>query len=328
MATDNQAETFVDTKFGKCPVGSIASYQLAFTESNFAAHAELGALAQRPEPIAVDKYPRFPLVEEELMNIPETLSTKEQEVISVLKLDENEINNIEINTRKQSDCDEWKKQRTHRFTASNFHLISHRKRNHDTLATNLMHPKQWTNRSVEHGKNFEPVALMEYQKYMKSIRRPVTVLPSGFVVSKSHPVLGASPDGKVIDPHCVDCFGLAEVKCPYKMANVTPLDACSDETFCMHKTGNNTCSLKTNHVYYAQVQGQMGVTGATWCDFIVYTRRGIYVQRVAFDPNFWSNLREKLTTYYFDHFIKYAVEDLSTQSNNDTGNNDTGNNDK
>lgn len=92
------------------------------------------------------------------------------------------------------------------------------------------------------------------------------------------PILGASPDAKVIDPGCLETFGLAEVKCPYKVANVAPIDACSDPKFCMEKTGTVTCQLKKNHEYYAQVQGQMGVTGCRWCDFILYTRKGIYTK--------------------------------------------------
>ncbi|CAH3023650.1 unnamed protein product [Porites evermanni] len=43
-----------------------------------------------------------------------------------------------------------------------------------------------------------------------------------------------------------------------------------------HPTGS---ILKPNHPYYAQVQGQMGVSGAKWCDFIDYTRKGIYIMR-------------------------------------------------
>ena len=89
-----------------------------------------------------------------------------------------------------------------------------------------MHPKKFCNRAVEHGRNFEPVTLMEYQKYMKNARTPVKFFPYGFVISKSHPIFGASPDAKVIDPGCLQTFGLAEVKCPCKVANVAPIDAC------------------------------------------------------------------------------------------------------
>ena len=38
----------------------------------------------------------------------------------------------------------------------------------------------------------------------------------------------------------------------------------------------------------------MGVSGASWCDFIVYTKKGISVERIAFDPAYWAELRQKL----------------------------------
>ena len=40
------------------------------------------------------------------------------------------------------------------------------------------------------------------------------------------------------------------------------------------------CRLKRDHAYYAQVQGQIGVTGAKWCDFITYTSKGIYIEKL------------------------------------------------
>ena len=46
---------------------------------------------------------------------------------------------------------------------------------------------------------YEPIALQQYEKFMFNRKTPVAVLKSGFVVSKSCPVLGASPNYKVVD---------------------------------------------------------------------------------------------------------------------------------
>jgi len=43
----------------------------------------------------------------------------------------------------------------------------------------------------------------------------LTVCKVGFHVSRSHPFLGASPDGGVYDPSCEQPYGFIEVKCPY-----------------------------------------------------------------------------------------------------------------
>lgn len=110
---------------------------------------------------------------------------------------------------------------------------------------------------------------------MSSRRTPVKVLPCGFVVSQGIPIIGATPDARVIDFGCVDHFGLLEVKCPYTKHHVTPLDACSDPKIFVEKTTDTECKLKEGHPYYAQVQGQMAATGARWCDFIVYTSKGL-----------------------------------------------------
>ena len=119
-----------------------------------------------------------------------------------------------------------------------------------------------------------------------------------------------TPDARVVDFGCVDYFGIAEVKCPYTKYHVTPLDACTDAKFFMEQIGACKCKLKEDHQYYAQVQGQMAVTGARLCDFIVFTSKGIYVQRLLFDSVFWAELEQKLFSYYFEHFIKFASAKL------------------
>ena len=149
-----------------------------------------------------------------------------------------------------------------------------------------MHPKPFSSKHVAHGIKYEPIALQEYEKFMFNRKTPVAVLKSGLVVSKSHPILGATPDAKIVDYGFSICFGLGEVKCPHTKFLVTPLDACSYSNFFMEKISDTKCRLKQNHPYCTLVQGQMGVSGAKWCDFIVYSSKGIYVMRIAFDPVF------------------------------------------
>ena len=157
---------------------------------------------------------------------------------------------------------------------------------------------------------YEPIALREYEKFMFNRKTPVAVLKSGFVVSEAFPVLGASPDAKVIDFGCSICFGLAKVKCPNTKFHVTPLEACSDPNFFMEKISDTQRGLKRDHAYYGQVQGQMDVTGAKWCDFIVHTSKGIYIERITFDPVYWGSLKIELLRHYFEHFLKFASVDF------------------
>ena len=38
--------------------------------------------------------------------------------------------------------------------------------------------------------------------------------------------------------------------------------------------------LPHDHVYYAQVQGEMAIIGVEWCDFIVYSNGQIVVDHI------------------------------------------------
>ena len=74
-------------------------------------------------------------------------------------------------------------------------LFTKRQRNHDTFANSLMRPKQFTSKHVEYGIKYGPVALHEYEKFVKNRKTPA--------------ILAATPDAKVIYVGCVNPFGLA-----------------------------------------------------------------------------------------------------------------------
>ena len=314
MTARTESTTLVPTKFGKSPQGSFASYQLSVTEGNFKVFCDISSVNRSDSDNHVHDsqltaFPRFPLrASHEQFQIPTEISGDERCLLEKIQVDVDELNEIERKTREQSTCQEWKDERKFRFTASNFGLIRERKRNHETLVKNLLNPKPFSSRYTNHGLKYEPVALEQYQKYMMSIRRPVKILKSGLVISLDSPYLGASPDAKVIDPGCNDPFGLSEVKCPETKYLVTPLDACSDSNFFMEEVDGKP-KLKRTHKYYSQVQGLMGVTGAKWCDFVVYTSKGMSIERIPFDPQFWNELKGTLIMYYFKHFLALAARE-------------------
>jgi hypothetical protein len=141
---------------------------------------------------------------------------------------------------------------------------------------------------------YEPVAIHEYIRYMNSTKRPVQVYNSGLVVYKKEPI-----DRKVVDPGCSQPFGVIQVNCPETKFLVTPMNACSDDKCCCENIGGQ-CKLKANHAYYAQIQGQMGITGAKWRDFIVYTMKGMSIERIPLNALYWAELENKLITYYYN----------------------------
>ena len=193
MSEGTSSTDLTKSKFGKCPVGSIMSYQTSFTESNFSAVANLTSVPRNNAAVNAQElnyYPRFPLSNDNDMVVPRELSDTEEALMKHLTVHEDRIHSIESTTREQAGCDEWKSQRTYRFTASKFHLISRRQRNHQSFAQSLMHPKPFSSKYVTHALKYEPIALQQYEKFMFNRKNPVAVLKSGFVVSKSCPVLG------------------------------------------------------------------------------------------------------------------------------------------
>ena len=312
----NTPNSMVQTKFGSSPIGSTNSYQMSYTESNFPVYVNISAVSRCPDPnFDINSYPRFPLKDTTTRVYPDTLSSEERTFLSSLEVDEDTLNKIEAETREQVSSERWREERKFRFTASRFHLISRRQRNHNTFAKEMMHPKEFTSRHTAHGRKYEKTAIHEYQKFMNARKTPVAVLKCGLVISKDMPIFAATPDGKVIDFGCSQPFGILEVKCPSTKSAVTPLDACADPKFFCERVGDQ-CWLKTDHEYYAQVQGQMAISGAAWCDFVVYTFKGMSIQRIPFDQQFWDNISDSLQAYYFQHFITFAVSEFKAQQNN------------
>jgi putative phage-type endonuclease len=105
-------------------------------------------------------------------------------------------------------------------------------------------PESFTNSAMEWGTATEPQARMAYEAHTGSF-----VEEKGFM---DHPTIewfGCSPDGVVGE-------GLIEIKCPN---TATHIETIIDE--------------KAPSKYIPQMQCQMAVTGAKWCDFVSFDPR-------------------------------------------------------
>ena len=71
----------------------------------------------------------------------------------------------------------------------------------------------------------------------------------------------------------------------------------------------------------AQVQGQKAIGERLWCNFVVFTNRGISIERINYDPNYWTNeLLPKLESFFDNclapevspvHALGLPIRDLS-----------------
>ncbi|KAL1442514.1 hypothetical protein MTO96_046381 [Rhipicephalus appendiculatus] len=117
------------------------------------------------------------------------------------------------------------------------------------------------------------------------------------------PWLGASPDRFVYDPEELT-YGVLEIKCPYSLKDSQPEEARSKK-FCIIFEENDEPQLDRDHEYYAQVLGQMGVTGCRWADFVVCSENWIAIERIRFDKIEWLSMRKKLDKFFFEHMLPY-----------------------
>ena len=132
------------------------------------------------------------------------------------------------------------------------------------------------------------------QQYM--VTTSTNVEECGVFLSIDYPFLATSPDGVI---HLRNReFGIMEVKCPYIKHRDSSIEmACQDPSFCL-RVKNNETRLKRTHNYYFQVIGQLALTGAKFCDFMVWTKVDFHRERILPDDELWSEMKEKLSHFY------------------------------
>ncbi len=99
---------------------------------------------------------------------------------------------------------------------------------------------------------------------------------AGLFLDLNYPFIGASPDAVISCSECGD--GVLEVKCPYCFKDGIPEE--ESKSFCMEKTDKQQWILKREHPYYYQVQTQLKVCGRKYCDFVVWTKQSLALERI------------------------------------------------
>ena len=123
-----------------------------------------------------------------------------------------------------------------------------------------------------------------------SIQTGNKVVSSGLWINAKYLHLGASPDGLILDDSTINVKGIIEVKClkifrgrSIEQIIQQKLPELSRQCF---KVVDNKILLKTSHSYYYQIQLQLLVTEAEYCDFVLYSDIGkIYIQGIFKDKD-------------------------------------------
>ncbi|XP_034068739.1 uncharacterized protein LOC117544632 isoform X4 [Gymnodraco acuticeps] len=119
---------------------------------------------------------------------------------------------------------------------------------------------------------------------------------SGLWLNPQWPYMGASPDG------CVTCTchgtGICEIKCPHSKHEEANLRLCAGEQgFCLVNDGG-TVKLDRRHAYYHQIQAQLHLVDVDYCDFVVWTKNDLFVERIVRDVDLWDNIIPRVERFF------------------------------
>lgn len=169
----------------------------------------------------------------------------------------------------------------------------------DTFLKNTFSHTNLQTKSTSYGHVNEKNAKKMYINKTKSHLHDI-----GLVVNPAFQFLGASPNAVV-------CNGsessILEVKCPYSARDLTIMEAAENiKGFCLENKSGNVKLMK-NYKQYYQVQGQLLITDAPYCNFVVYIRHDLYIKRVMPDESMMLSMLEKLLSFYIDYFKPFVA---------------------
>ncbi|XP_062572904.1 uncharacterized protein LOC134234867 [Saccostrea cucullata] len=249
------------------------------------------------------------------------LSSFEQNDTSI-KIPPSTITCISNSTKGQSSNSTWHDMRIGRLTSSYFYSI-HTKvgsiNNKPTVVHDVKplvkHIMGYTKvnpniKSLKYGREMEPVAKGIYLKEFCTAHKNAKSDECGIVLDSVHTYIAASPDLLVSCSCCGD--GCVEIKCPLitKCSSCLSFCTCKIPVYLINKSGE--LSLKSNHSYFAQIQGQMHVTGRKWCDFFVYTCNGTFTENIEYNETYFTDILKSLQYFFFSFVLpelkSYSIE--------------------
>ncbi|XP_022057138.1 uncharacterized protein LOC110956132 [Acanthochromis polyacanthus] len=273
----------VDFAFGKVPKGCTLSYQCPLPSSQ----------DYKPHKDAPSR-PLLPLSSPPLKlrsSFP-TLSIKEQQHLLALHITWAGACDLENSTRGcKESLEELRKSRL----TSRFRDICKLKpgRSHAEHLVYKLKKGFLKCKTTQAEEEMKAEALREYCRHVC-----VNWSPCGFVVHPNAPWLGVTPDGLVYDPSEESRFGLVHVKC----ISLRSFTECS-----FLACQNGALQLKKSHRYYWHIQGEMMVTGTSWCDLFMFSKEDMLVQRIYRDKINMRILKKKLDEFFFYYYLPSLI---------------------
>ena len=243
-----------------------------------------------------------------------TIGDQIDDLIMNSSLSDEECEALEVTTRLQSGCPEWRDHRSGRVTASNMKRVftrvaSLRVRDDDDPSALVKCVMSYTdtdisNYAVKHGVAMEPHAKNMFVRLMKRSHKGFSARDCGLVLYKPKQYIAATPD---LVSTCQCCgTGVCEIKCPWNCRNKVP----SHHNFAHLSRGVNddTSVLLPNSPYMFQLQGQIACLGVEHGYFFVYSSHGYHLECVTFNQELWASMVERYEFFW----MNYVAPELLT----------------
>ena len=133
---------------------------------------------------------------------------------------------------------------------------------------------QFKTAATEWGCSHEKLAREAYGKAVREEHENFKIFDVGFVINPLYPIFGASPDGGCSCDCCGE--GVIEVKCPY----CGQLDDFTSSSASCLEESDDGLKLKKGHKYFYQVQAQIYICQRDYCDFVVWTKKEVHIERI------------------------------------------------
>ncbi|XP_050064899.1 uncharacterized protein LOC126553828 [Aphis gossypii] len=218
---------------------------------------------------------------------------EKEKILSSLILNEEERAALERETVDQNLSNKWIERRRKMLTASNFGKII--KMRQTTSCQSFVQNHLFggvTTTAMEYGKSNEEIALRAIEKVLN-----INIIKCGIFVDSENPYLGATPDG------LIGGDGIVEVKCPSSAEYLTPEEGIKQKkiTFWTLNKSGEIGGINKKHNWYYQVQGQLNVCQKIFCQFAVWSPKGIKIEKIERDEGLWKScMVEKLKYFYLN----------------------------
>lgn len=210
-----------------------------------------------------------------------------------LFVSDDERNMINIKTQQQSKTKHWNQYRKYRITASKCKRALQKPTTSPTKAIcEILHYK--TNvqtQKMMQGLEDEKIILKMYEDKLGCKVHKV-----GFIISSTHPFLGASPDGEVFK------------RCLVEVKRIFPGEMSLKQAVCKRGICKMKCDnlvVNENHQYFYQVQHQLYCMEYEHVDLVISDLKDIIILSVNKSKDFANTVVPKLEDFY-DKYI--AVE--------------------